>query len=374
MGLYDGKNGTDEEGSTAALAKLLDAPVLVVLDIGKISRTAGAWALGMKNFDPALKVAGFLLNNAGGEIHYQWARESVENATGLPVLGWLPGYGEWALPERHLGLIPAGEGGAMQSAELDTLLDKLAAQINQTVQLDKLIQLAGTVATPDHSGTDALFPATPITPKVRLGLAWDEAFNFYYQDNLDLLRAWGAEIVPFSPLNDTKLPEVEGLYLGGGFPEVFATRLSENQAMLQAIKQAGEKSLPIYAECGGLMYLCRELKDFEGQTYPMVGLVPYTTRMQQKRVFIGYTEVTGRGKHPFLPEGETVRGHEFHWSQLETEPDPNHSAYLIKAQKNRAEGWLKGNILASYIHLHFGTEAHLTPRLIEWLKAAQEHS
>jgi cobyrinic acid a,c-diamide synthase len=376
MGLYDGKNGQAESGSSASLAKLLGVPVLAVLDIGKTSRTAGALALGLQKFDPTLKLAGFLLNNAGSQTHYEWAKQAVEEATGLPVVGWLPKNKEWALPERHLGLLPASE--SMQTEELEAILKVLAAQITQTVDIELIEQLA-TLAEPpiietepletDSSQTKfSLFPKVSITPHLRIGLAQDQAFGFYYQDNLDVLRAWGAELIPFSPIVDHTLPEqLDGLYIGGGFPEVFAAALAANTAMLEAIRQFARQNHPIYAECGGLMYLGRELIDFDQIRYPMLGLIPYSTAMQQRRVKIGYAEIVAASSNqPLLKPGERWRGHEFHWSQLQGEINPDHAAYLIPEQHNRAEGWFEQNILASYIHLHFGSNAQITPRLLEW--------
>ncbi len=374
MGLYDGKNGQTEEGSTAALAKMLGAPVVVVINIGKMSRTAGAIALGLQKFDPAVQLAGFLLNGSGSPAHYEWSAQSVEAATGLPVLGWLPKNAEWALPERHLGLVPAGEGN--EAARLDESLLKLTEQIEQSVRVDELIRLSRTAATPETwpgLAGSGLFPNIARPPVVRIGLAQDAAFGFYYQDNLALLRAWGAEIVPFSPLEDAQLPpDLAGLYIGGGFPEVFAARLTANRSMRDSIKEAARQGLRIYAECGGLMYLGRELVDFDRQTFPMTGLLPYRTLMQNKRVKLGYAEARSVSlAHPLLAPGETVRGHEFHWSLLEGEPDPAQAAYIIPAQGDRAEGFLQENLLASYLHLHFGSHPALAPRLIEWFRTGQ---
>jgi cobyrinic acid a,c-diamide synthase len=366
MGLYDGKNGVSEEGSSAALAKLLGAPVLAVINIGSISRTAGAIALGLQKFDPELNLVGFLLNKAGSPTHYQWAKEAVEGATGLPVVGGLPKGQEWTFPERHLGLIPAGEN--QELARLEVVIEKLVEQLNATVDLEAIARLATAAQPESYTTATKLFPTQPIAPRIRLGIAQDAAFGFYYQDNLDLLTACGAELVPFSPLADAELPpDLDGLYIGGGFPEVFAARLTANTRMQAAIRRVAGRGLPIYAECGGLMYLGRELVDFDGQVYPMVGLLPYRTQMQNRRVKLGYTEVqAAQTGHPFLLPGESVRGHEFHWSLLEGDFDPQQAAYTIPAQAGRCEGWLKGNVLASYIHLHFGASANLAPRLVEW--------
>jgi cobyrinic acid a,c-diamide synthase len=368
MGLYDGKNEQSEEGSTAGLAKLLGLPVVVVLDVGKLSRTAGALSLGLQQFDPELNLRGFLLNNAGGVVHYEWCKQSIEEATGLPVLGWLPKGEDWSLPERHLGLLPATQAG--QTLELQTIIGRLAGQISQTVDLTAIENIAKQADFNTFASLADLFPTEPLAPRIRLGIAQDAAFGFYYQDNLDLLWAWGAELVPFSPLADAVLPpELDGLYLGGGFPEVFAEELAANKPMLKAIRQMAGQGCPIYAECGGLMYLCRELTDFEGQNHALVGLVPYRTAMQNRRVTIGYAEARPVPQHPFLKEINSIRAHEFHWSRLVDEVNADQAAYIIPTQQNRAEGWLQGNVLASYLHLHFGTKAALTPAFIEWYSA-----
>lgn len=370
MGLYDGKNGQSEQGSSAALAKLLGVPVIAVLDIGKLSRTAGAIALGLQKFDPELKLAGFLLNNAGSLTHYEWARQAVEEATGLPVVGWLPKNQEWALPERHLGLLPASE--SMEAAKLEAILELLGQQIAKTVDLAAIERLAATAAFEPLSYASQietnLFPREPLKTRIRLGIAQDAAFGFYYQDNLELLQAWGAELVFFSPRHDQQLPDnLNGLYIGGGFPEVFAYDLATNSSMQSAIREVARAGLPIYAECGGLMYLGQGLQDFDGTCHPMVGLLPYQTAMQNRRVKIGYVEVQAvNPAHPLLSPNATVRGHEFHWSSLAGNLDPRYAAYTIPAQSNRLEGWLKENVLASYVHFHFGSDSQLAPRLVEW--------
>jgi len=366
-GLYDGKDGLSEEGSTAALAKLLGIPVLAVLDIGKVSRTAGAHALGLKLFDPALNLVGFLLNNAGSPTHARWVQESIEATTNLPVIGWLPSNNAWALPERHLGLVPAGED--LAQLQLETKLEALAEQIVTTVNLEQLDRLIRSPQNTFEISSSKLFPDQTLPARVRLGLAQDAAFGFYYQDSLDLLRAWGAEIVPFSPLFDEHLPaDLDGLYIGGGFPEVFARELTANTSMRQSIAEAVSEGLPVYAECGGLMYLCQELIDFDGTHYPMVGVLPNKTIMQSQRVKIWYAEVEAAAQHTFLAPSQRIRGHEFHWSQLEHEFERSQAAYLIPSQNNQPEGWVRGNVIASYIHLHFGSNEKLAPQFVRWLE------
>ncbi|HEV7214533.1 MAG TPA: cobyrinate a,c-diamide synthase, partial [Chloroflexota bacterium] len=238
MGLYDGK-ADSEEGSTAQLAKLLSTPVVLVIDAGKLSRTAAAIALGMQRFDPDLPLAGVILNGIASEGHRRWVAGPIEAATGLPVLGYLPSRPDLALPERHLGLIPTAEGGVG-----DAFFEQLAAQAEQTIDLDGILAL-GQTAPPLVAPPSDLFPERALAVETRVAVAQDAAFSFYYQDNLDLLRACGAELVPFSPLRDQALPPgIGGLYLGGGFPELYAAQLSSNMAMHAAIRQDARRGLP----------------------------------------------------------------------------------------------------------------------------------
>ena len=197
------------------------------------------------------------------------------------------------------------------------------------------------------------------------------AFNFYYQDSLDLLTAWGAEIVPFSPLEDSKLPAgVGGIYLGGGFPELFADQLSENKPMHDSIRQAVGKGVPVYAECGGLMYLGKSLSDLEGVTHPMIGVIPAESAMSQSRLTLGYREVESCVDSPVLPKGQRVRGHEFHWSTLAKQPEANESVYKVVDQDNRLDGFRTGNVWASYVHIHLGSRPGLASRFVETCVAA----
>jgi cobyrinic acid a,c-diamide synthase len=358
MGLYDGK-ADSEEGSTAQLAKLLATPVVLVIDAGKLSRTAGAIALGMQRFDPALPLAGVILNGIASEGHRRWVAGPIEAATGLPVLGYLPSRPDLALPERHLGLIPTAEGGVA-----DAFFEQLAEQAERTVDLDGILALAQT-APPLVAVPSDLFPVETIAPQARIAVAQDEAFSFYYQDNLDLLRAWGADLIPFSPLRDKALPAgVGGLYLGGGFPELYAAQLSGNAAMHAAIGQAARRGLPIYAECGGLMYLCEGIIDAAGVRHALLGLVPGWSAIDKPRLSIGYRTGLARCGSFLLSPGEPVRGHEFHWSNLQAGSAEGHAAYALDGEPARLEGYAAGNVLASYLHVHFGSDPQLAPRFV----------
>jgi cobyrinic acid a,c-diamide synthase len=358
MGLYDGKADT-EEGSTAHLAKLLATPVVLVIDAGKLSRTAAAVALGMQRFDPALHLAGVILNGIASEGHRRWTAGPIEAATGLPVLGYLPHRADLAIPERHLGLIPTAEGQVS-----DEFFTRLAAQAEQTIDLDRVLAVARTAPALPAVRSD-LFPAEPVSPRTRIAVAQDEAFNFYYEDNLDMLRAWGAELVPFSPIHDRALPEgIGGIYIGGGFPELYAAPLAANQAMHDAVRQAARRSLPLYAECGGLMYLCQGIVDAAGERHPMVALVPGWSAIDRPRLSLGYRTGSAQRDSILLRRGEPVRGHEFHWSNLQDSAVEGHAAYALDGAPARLEGYADGGVLATYLHVHFGSDPHLAPRFV----------
>jgi len=360
MGLYDGHSASDEAGSTAELAKLLGVPVVLVVDASGAARSTAAMALGYRDFDPNLNLAGVIFNGIGSESHYDMCHESVTTATGLKVLGYLPKRLDLTLPERHLGLVPTPENPLPHD-----FIDNLVAQIEKTIDLNGLLQLARKAAPPRVA--TSLFPRRHHESSVRIGIARDKAFSFYYQDNLDLLAAWGAELAPFSPLANRALPsDIDGIYIGGGFPEMYAAELAQNKPMLTSIREAGRKGLPIYAECGGLMYLGHSLHDFDGVRHKLAGLLPVESSMKDAKLNLGYRTVRALADNPVLQRGEEVRGHEFHWSQIggESEGQP---AYLILEQK-RKEGFCTGNVLASYIHLHFASRPGMAQRFISYCK------
>lgn len=369
MGLFDGRNGCDEAGSTAEIARLVEAPVVVVIDAARMSRTAGAVALGCARFDPALQIGGFILNRVGSAAHARWATEAVEAATGLPVLGALPRDPGLALPERHLGLVPTAEG----CPDAD-FRDRLADAAERHLALDRLWAIAEGAGPPvsgsgEHSGAKTrgpeLFPPEPVPPRATIAVARDRAFSFYYEDSLDLLRAWGAEIAPFSPLEDRALPsEAQGVYVGGGFPELYAAELAENRRMHASLAQAGAAGVPIYAECGGLMYLGRSLVDFDGRRHEMVGLVPVDSLMQRRRVTLGYRSATSLRPSPLLEAQARLVGHEFHYSELASPVPAATAAYRLDEQDGALEGYAAGNTLASYVHVHFGSNAAMARRFI----------
>lgn len=364
MGLYDGRSSLTEEGSTAELAKLLGAPVVLVVDSRKAARSLAALVMGYQVFDPALRLGGVILNGIGSDEHLRLCQEAIEEVTGIPVLGYLPRQAALALPERHLGLIPTVERPAEEE-----FLRHLVAQCEATLDIPRLLALSEQAACP--AVEPRLFPMEPRLPLARIAVARDKAFSFYYEDSIELLGAWGAEVVPFSPLEDTTLPQaVDGLYIGGGFPELYAEQLAANGPMKRAIKMAADQGMPIYAECGGLMYLSMFLRDFQGRVHPMVGAIPISTRIDAPRLSLGYRTVRALDRGPLLCRGETVRGHEFHWSVIESGAEAM-NAYQVLEQGQRREGFQIKNLLASYIHLHLGS-APTAARFVESCRRFRE--
>lgn len=363
MGLYDGYNGKDETGSTALLARQLAAPVILVVDAKGMARSAGAVVLGYKNFDPGLNLKGVIFNRVGSEEHYQMLSQAVAEKTGLKVLGYLPKRNELKMPERHLGLLPSAE-----SKGLAAYLQDLAQIITSFLNLEEILALANSSPPLAFLG-ESIFPARQ-KKEVRIAVARDVAFNFYYQDALDLLAALGAELVYFSPLNDFRLPEnIQGIYLGGGFPEMFLESLARNYSLMEDIRQAHKRNMPIYAECGGLMYLSAGVEDFAGRFYPLVGLIPGKTRMQKKLAALGYMTAEVINDNVLAKKGDVLRGHQFHWSILTDLPErANNYAYKLSGKEGSAaqvEGFVSGNLLASYLHLHFAGYPFCAQNFIE---------
>jgi cobyrinic acid a,c-diamide synthase len=366
MGLYDGQEYRGEAGSTAEVAKLLDAPVVVILDVAAQARSAAATALGFLRFDPALRVAGFICNRTGGPGHYRGVKAAIEEATGLPVLGGMPWTDTVTIPERHLGLTPTGERGDLQA-----LIEALTNLVSESCDIDALLALARDVPSLPASEDD--MPRFTERPRRAtdagnpvIAIARDRAFSFYYEDNLDLLRLAGATIVPFSPLNDTHLPDgTAGLYIGGGFPEEYAAALATNDALRQQLRDAVTAGMPCYAECGGLMYLTEALVDRAGHRHPMVGLLPGCAVMGGRWPHLGYTTVRALRDTPLLHAGEEARGYEFHASTWETGQTGIPHAYTTQdARGTTPEGYARRNLLASYVHLHFGSVPALAARFV----------
>lgn len=362
MGLYDGARYDAEEGSTAEIARGLKAAVVVVLDAAKVARTLGAVALGIQTFDPAVNIIGYIANNVGSANHGQGVASAITAATGKPCFGWVERNPSLQLPERHLGLVPTAETGAWQ-AFVDTAGAVVAAQIDLDALWASLPEQA-----PLHLGErKTVQPAERNNPP-RIAIADDAAFSFRYPENLELLAEAGAELVHFSPLADATLPPgTQGIYLCGGFPELYAAQLAANRSLHTALHMAAQAGLPIYAECGGLMYLTEAVIDQAGARHPMVGLLPGVSTMSE-RLTMGYRVVRAITGNWLWHAGEEMRGHEFHYSTWAARPAD--VPYLYQFQPHTArhsaqlEGASLGNVLASYTHLHFLTNPVLAERFV----------
>lgn len=367
MGLFDGRGPDDFRGSTADLARLLDLPVILVVDASAVAASIAAVVKGFAEFDPRVRVAGVICNRVAGPRHYEYLEPAIRRHTSVEPLGWLPRDPLWQIPERHLGLMTA-EDLAADSARWEMLGQGLA----KTVDLDRLLQLASEVREP--AVMQRVSSSGGLRPRLaRVAVARDAAFCFYYPENLELLADAGAKIVPFSPLTDAAIPEgLDLVYLGGGYPELHAERLAGNRGMLDSIRQHHQQGGQIYAECGGMMYCCRELVDIEGRAWPMLDLLPARTVMQSRRAALGY--VTLRTTRPSLlgPAGTQGRGHEFHYSRLEALGPLEYAAELDDGRgPPRPDGLVAGNLWAGYAHLHFGSNPDLACHLLENDKLAR---
>lgn len=339
MGLFDGRSGGSDEGSTAELAKCLRLPVVLIVDASAGVRSAAATVLGFRQFDPEITLAAVIFNRVGGAAHLDMLREAMRAVPEVEVLGGVPADPRLHLPERHLGL------------SLDHDVAAPAGWAAEHLDLDRVFQMA-----PERRA--ATLPSSSFPPAtLRMAVARDAAFCFYYPDNLEALRQSGIELLEFSPLRDRALPAgIAGIYLGGGYPELHAATLSQNQAMRAAIRAFADAGGFIYAECGGMMYLAREL---DGA--PMAGVLPCTVRMDSRPQAVGYREVVSEAL--LGPGGPRVRGHEFHYSRLHRDHD-SAPAHLIQERdgSRRPEGFHVRNVVASYIHLHFSSCPELADR------------
>jgi len=362
MGLYDGLGTEKDMGSTAHLSKVLNAPVILVVDGGGMSASAAAIVTGYVKYDESVQIAGVILNNMHGERHYELLKEAIERDTGVSCVGYLNKNSSISLKSRHLGLIPSFEVEALSEK-----LNEVADMVTETVDLDKILEIAGQAKT-----------LTPITLDIKpvifsetvIAVAKDNAFNFYYQDSLDLLEAYGAKLVYFSPMHDKELPEnTSGIILGGGFPEVFGKTLEDNFEMRNAIKSAIENDMPVYAECGGLMYLCKDIKDLNDVTYEMCDVFPYHSEMTKRLQRFGYVEVEVAEDTPISQQKETFRAHEFHRSTVEHGDDGQFAYEVTKARPgythlNWACGHRYKNCIAAYAHVHFYTNTELAKNFV----------
>ncbi|HWP95265.1 MAG TPA: cobyrinate a,c-diamide synthase [Syntrophomonadaceae bacterium] len=343
MGLYDGARGEKIKGSTADIAEILKTPVILVVNVSGMAQSCVALVKGYCDYHPNLKIKGVILNQAA-DFHKTWVKPSLEEELGLQVLGCIPREEAMKMPERHLGLLPAEENEHLEQA-----IQKMAEIIDGYIDLQGLMRIAETAP-----NLDITYSMPEKQGQLTIGVARDAAFSFYYQDNLDLLQETGAKLVFFSPMKDADLPKVDGLYIGGGFPEMFLDTLNGNHSMLAAIRQAHADSMPIFAECGGYMYLTRRIHDWSGNSWTGVGIVPAEIRMTRKLQALGYVEATALGDSILAGTGDVLRAHEFHYSTIEG-LSPEQSALILtggRRMEERTDGYAGGGLFASYLHLH----------------------
>jgi cobyrinic acid a,c-diamide synthase len=351
MGLFDGAIDPPGYGSTAMVSQQLNLPILLVVDCRSLSHSIAAIVHGYRSLDPSLNIAGVILNRVGSDRQLEILQQAIAPLN-LPILGTFRREDEISLPDRYLGLTPAD-----QLPELVNTLAKLAHLGRQNFNWPQLLPLLQV----KRRSIDPIQYPEPLPQPVRIAVAKDAAFNFYYQDNLDLLTRLGAELVDWSPLHDRSLPpDIDGWYFGGGFPELFGPQLAQNQIVRSSLHQSISSGTPTYAECGGLMYLCEGITDFNGQTAPMVGILP-TVAVMGKHLTLGYRTARAKFATPLLPHHAIVRGHEFHRSRLAVAPPtplfemkPGTNLDLDLTEFPFQEGWHSDYLHASYLHLHWG--------------------
>lgn len=364
MGLFDGFGGTEDIGSTASLAKTLGLPVILIVDGSGMARSAAALVHGFSTFDPDCRIAGVILNRMSSQHHYELLKEAIETATGIPCLGYVLKNKQISLSSRHLGLIPA-----VEVADLEQRLSEVGDMVEETIDLDQLLAIS--------TGTRPEPVSHPVADKfdsyqgLHVGIALDQSFNFYYWDNIELFERLGCKCSFFSPMNDSSLPEdLDFIYIGGGFPEVFGKELTANSAMVEALRAYHQSGRPLYAECGGLMYLTEAIVDLEGQRHAMTGILPGETVMTKQLKRFGYNEVETLAE--LTGEPLCFRTHEFHRSEY-----VNHGKQpLYQLCKNRGSeresrwqcGYKDKQVFGAYAHVHFYTEPKW---LYHWLDKAK---
>jgi cobyrinic acid a,c-diamide synthase len=350
-GLFD---GVDAAGSysTAELAKILKAPVVLIVDATKVTRTAAAQVLGCRLLDPALELKAVILNRVAGARHERILRDAVEGATSVPVIGSVNKVSLINFPQRHFGLLPLQE-----HPQALACIEEAGAVVKECVDLGRLLEVAAsagdlqTQAPPDISD----YRKHDKSAGLRIGILKDSAFQFYYPENLEALEDRGARLVEISALEPAVLPELDALYIGGGFPETHAEALAGNSLFKESLRRAVKNGLPVYAECGGFIYLSRSLK-IDENAYPMTGIFPVDTVLQRKPQGLGYIHVEVTGSNPFYPRGTTLTGHEFHYSSA-TWSDADETFFAFRVLRGYGmdgsrDGICVGNALGTYVHLH----------------------
>ncbi|WP_296858187.1 Ni-sirohydrochlorin a,c-diamide synthase [uncultured Methanobrevibacter sp.] len=342
-GLYEGIDSINDIGSTASVAKALKAPVILIINARSLVKSAAALVLGFKTLDPEINIAGVILNKVKNKAHYEKTKRSIEEITKTEVIGGIIRDDDISIEQRHLGLVPARE----RENSLK-FIDIWSKTIQESIDLDRLIEIA-------KSAPKIKSDLIPIWNKfnkqhVKIGVAYDEVFNFYYKENIESIEANNAKIEYFSPLNDENLPDVDGIYIGGGYPELFSKQLSENKSMLKDIKNFHLAKRPIFAECGGLMYLMNSIHDDK-----VVNIYPYKAVLTDRVQALKYTIAEVQQDNIISKKGEIFHGHEFHYSKVIVDDLKNKLAFKITRGKGSFEnqdGFIENNTLASYVHTH----------------------
>jgi cobyrinic acid a,c-diamide synthase len=356
MGLYDSPM-EDGEGSSAWLARALQVPIILVINCSRMTRSAAAMVCGYINFEPGTPVAGVILNHVGNPRHERTIVKSIEHYCGIPVLGAMPRDDRLIIRERHLGIVPLQE-----QAEAATVIDRIGSVFKHYVDIDRILDIARRqIAAPfglAMTGTNNVIAKGAATKQsatmqVKIGVLADKAFSFYYPENLEALRQNGAQLIYIDSFRDNHLPAIDALYIGGGFPELYAAELEANTGLRGDISAGVESGLPVYAECAGLMYLCRSVLS-GGRAYKMCGVIPADAAIEKKPQGHGYVSAEVTGRNPYFPAGTPLRGHEFHYSRL-LNAGRMHCAYRITRGNGidgENDGFIYKNVLASYMHLH----------------------
>lgn len=344
-GLYEGISPTNDIGSTSSIAKALNSPVILIINSRSLVRSAAAMTLGFKALDSRIDIEGVILNNVKSQKHYLKTKEAVEKLANTRVLGGIERDNSISMEQRHLGLIPA-----VEQERISGLVEKWGELIRENIDLDALMEIMDNF-NPIINEYEPIWSPNKTKHKTRIAVPFDEAFNFYYKENLEALEYNNAKIEYFSPIHDEQLPSVDALYIGGGYPEIFKKELSKNTTMLESIKEFSQDNHPIYAECGGLMYLCKTI-----DSLPMVDVFPYHSMLTKRVQGLSYTIAHVQRDNPILKKNTTYHGHEFHYSKVEyTGSNSNDFAFSMRRGvgiTGKYDGLLKNNTLASYIHTH----------------------
>ena len=367
MGLFDGYDGKTEAGSSAQMAKWLGLPVVLVVDARSMARSAAAVVLGFEKFDRNLNYAGLIFNKLGSQRHLNYLTQALQDNVKMKCLGGIMRDRDIAIPERHLGLLTQEDHPLP-----DDTIKKLAAMIEDSIDVERMLKSLPEV---DISADTVRSMKSDESNRVRIGVARDNAFCFYYPDNLDLLAASGADLVFFSPIADTRLPaDLDGLYFGGGYPELAADRLAANAGLRNQIQARSLEGMPIYAECGGFMYLCEALLAQDRKRYAMAGCFPFIPRMYSRLKALGYREVTLTSDTVIGPAGTVIRGHEFHYSAIEESEVNRDTVYRISDRAGVDKppgGYYRNRTLGSYTHLHFGSQPQVAEHFVNTCTAYQ---